>query len=85
MTDLNALAIELIVCPRCEARPRTACVTLSGVRATRSHSARALPVEEGWRVGYTEGLRDALERTRRAITRGENIDTLEASLEQSIR
>lgn len=76
MTDLTALAIELAVCPRCEARPRQACVTLSGVRATRPHSPRTAAVELGWRAGYDDGLRDSLGTVERlaASNRSAGVD-----------
>lgn len=68
--DLTATAIRLIVCPRCEARPRVGCVTLAGTRATRPHAARTAAVYAAWRDGYGDGLGDVLDTAERTLAAG---------------
>jgi hypothetical protein len=63
--DLTALAIRLIVCPRCEAALRAPCTTISGRRATHPHSSRTEPVYAAWRIGYGEALEESAQTVER--------------------
>lgn len=46
------------MCPRCEARPGDECVTVTGNRTHRPHSARQDPILSAYGLGYTEGEHD---------------------------
>lgn len=57
MTDATT-----IPCGRCEATIGEPCKTISGKRASYSHSARTGPLNAAWLEGYYEGVRIAFER-----------------------
>lgn len=83
--DLTALAIRLIVCPRCLRGPGYRCISATGLRARYCHTGRTAPIYDAWRIGYSDGLVDALGRVRRHIERGRDVDAIEAELEQAVR
>lgn len=51
---LVALAIEMVVCPRCEAKPGSECVTLSQEEASETHRSRVLPLWMAYDMGHAE-------------------------------
>ena len=51
--ELDQLAIQYMVCPRCEARPGEECETLSGEEAHRTHSSRVKPLALAYNKGLT--------------------------------
>lgn len=75
--QLHDQAIELLVCPRCSAPRRHPCVTSSGSRASYPHAARIEPLLVGWRDGYEEGLRTALDTAEREVMRNGSMATAE--------
>lgn len=55
----QTIALQSVVCPRCESGPGVNCVTVSG-GSPRLHSSRVNPLYEAWRNGYTDGRADGL-------------------------
>lgn len=58
--DADRIAIESLVCPRCEALPGSPCRTISGGRASNVHTSRMRPLNEAWRDGYAAGAYNVL-------------------------
>lgn len=58
---LDALAVELVVCPRCEAKLTVECNTMSGEDAERTHSSRVHPLHLAYRMGLVDGAASQME------------------------
>lgn len=59
MDDLQALAVALVICPRCEARAGVKCWAISEVggearHADGSHEPRLLVVRAAYSLGYND-------------------------------
>lgn len=65
MQSLEDLAQQTIVCPKCGADPGQSCHTSSGQKSSRRHSGRTRPIYDAWRVGFEEGMTDAVEAVER--------------------
>jgi hypothetical protein len=70
-TNLTDLAVDLVPCDYCQARPGDSCVVAAGHRtagrrASYTHTARTTIAYQAWRVGYSEGLTEAVATIRRA-------------------
>lgn len=78
LSTLTELAVDLVPCDYCKAPPGTFCRVASGrtagVRASYVHTGRMTVIYATWRVGYTEGLLEAVDRVERALARGEEFD-----------
>ena len=61
MRSLEALAEELIPCPRCEALPGEKCRTITGAKSSRHHSMRDRAVFDAWHIGNDEGMEFAVD------------------------
>lgn len=53
LMDFETFALEHLMCPRCEARPKDPCITVTGSRASAMHSPRVDPVREAYAAGHT--------------------------------
>ncbi len=71
-TSIDQLAVDGIMCGRCEARPGDACITVNGHRSKTVHSARTNGLYASWRVGYSEGAQEAIQLIRRYVERLQN-------------
>ena len=57
--ELEKLAIQYVVCPRCEAKPGEECASLAGAEARETHTSRVKPLK----LAYTMGVSYAHQMT----------------------
>jgi hypothetical protein len=60
--ELEKLAVQYTVCPRCEAKPGVECVSVEGAEAREVHSSRLKPLK----LAYTLGISYAHQMTETA-------------------
>jgi hypothetical protein len=53
--ELEKLAIQYTVCPRCEAKPGDECASLAGAEARETHSSRIKPIKLAYTMGISYG------------------------------
>ena len=55
MIDVEVLAVQLTVCPRCGARPGQMCRTARGLLSQYPHSPRTDVAYKAWSMGHDAG------------------------------
>ena len=50
---LEQLAVQYMVCPRCEAKPGKECVSVAGQDARHTHSSRVKPMKFAYTMGIS--------------------------------
>lgn len=53
--EIEALAVETVMCARCEARPKQPCMTVTGRKSNNTHGARTTPLVRAFDLGFEEG------------------------------
>jgi hypothetical protein len=56
--DLHDIAIDLIICPLCNALSGDWCKTVTGRRAKYPHESRMWPVRQAYALGWEDGKED---------------------------